>query len=278
MGVYTRAQLESQGIARSGIARRVRTGRLFRVLPRIYSDPEPSYFDLCTALTLWRSDAVLSHDSAAWLWGLLDDEPSTVHATVPVSVRVSSVDGFVLHRRSVSSTERHGLPVVFAAQCFVDVASTLTGDPLDQFFDRNIGARVSWRAVTDHIVATKGMKGMREVRRQLEHCCPGTFSEPERMVARAVRARGVRMNINAPIGPYLGDLVDYHAKVDVEIDGREYHIAPGPFDNDRVRQNRMILDDWLVLRYSAASVYRDVDAVADQIVGVVRRRRRSRGA
>ncbi|MGA9870955.1 MAG: hypothetical protein WBQ44_07425 [Rhodococcus sp. (in: high G+C Gram-positive bacteria)] len=54
--------------------------------------------------------------------------------------------------------------------------------------------------------------------------------------------------------------------------------APVPFDNDRVRQNAIVLDDWLVLRFSAATVYRDVDAVADLIVAVVRRRRRNRSA
>lgn len=40
----------------------------------------------------------------------------------------------------------------------------------------------------------------------------------------------------------------------------------------------MVLRGWLVLRYSAATVYRDVDKVADEIVAVVRRRRRNRGA
>lgn len=278
MGVYTRAQLEESGISRSGIARRARAGSLIRLLPKVYSDPEPSYYDRCVAMTLWRPDAVLSHISAAWLWDMVEKEPSVVHATVSRSVRCTDMDGFVLHRRSVRATEHRGLPVVYAAQCFVDVASTLTGVDLEQFFDRNIGTHVSWRGVTDHLDTTKGMKGMREVRRQLLQCCPGTLSEPERMVARAVRARGIRMEINAPIGRYVGDLVDYRARVDVEIDGREYHSAPAVFDNDRIRQNWMVMQSWLVLRFSAATVYRDVDKVADHIVEVVRRRRRTRGA
>ncbi|WP_089243836.1 type IV toxin-antitoxin system AbiEi family antitoxin domain-containing protein [Rhodococcoides kyotonense] len=277
MGVYTRTQLVESGISPAGIARRVRSGALVRLLPSVYSDPEPTYLDLCVAVTLWRGDAVLSHDSAAWLWNLLDGEPSTVHATVPRSVRCDSVDWLVLHRRSVPTFERQGLPVVSAVQCFVDVAASLEGASLEQFFDHNMSTRVSWRAVADHLDTAKGMKGMVELRRQLEVCCPGTLSEPERMVARALRARGIRMEINAPIGPYFGDLVDELARVDVEIDGREVHSTPRTFDNDRVRQNWMVIRRWLVLRYSAATVYRDVDKVADEIAAIVRRRRKSRG-
>ncbi|MDJ0392563.1 DUF559 domain-containing protein [Rhodococcus sp. G-MC3] len=278
MGVYTRTQLEESGISRSGIARRIKLGALVRILPGIYSEPEPSYFELCTAVSLWRGDAVLSHASAAWLWDLSVLEPTVVHVTLPRYVRVTGSPLVTVHRRDVPVFEHRGMPVVSAVQCFVDVAATLTGIALEQFFDGNIGARVSWRAVTDHCETARGMAGIREVRRQLELCCPGTLSEPERLVARAVRARGVKMEINAPIGHYYGDLVDGPSKVDVEIDGRKYHIAPEPFDNDRKRQNWMVLRGWLVLRFSAATVYRNVDAVADEIVAVVRRRRKSRGA
>ncbi|MBY6412792.1 DUF559 domain-containing protein [Rhodococcus sp. BP-252] len=278
MGVYTRTHLLESGMSRSTIDRKVRSGALIRLLPSVYSDPEPSYFDLCVAVTLWRPDAVLSHVSAAWLWGMVECEPPTVHATLPPSVRVGSADWLTIHTRAVVAYERQGLPVVSAVQCFVDVAATLGTAAVEQFFDRNIGSRVSWRAVMDHCDTVKGMKGIPEVRRQLEMCCPGTLSEPERMVARAVRARGVRMEINAKIGPYYGDLVDYPSKVDVEVDGREYHSAPAVFDNDRVRQNWMVVREWMVLRFSAATVYRDVDKVADEIVFHVRRHRRSRGA
>lgn len=86
------------------------------------------------------------------------------------------------------------------------------------------------------------------------------------------------MEINTALGRYFVDLACRLARVIVEIDGRQFHIDPRTFDNDRVRQNTMVLDDWLVLRFSAATVNRDLDRVADQIAAVVRRRRKSRGA
>ncbi len=245
MGVFTRTQREESGIARSGITRRMRSGSMVRLLPGVYSDPEPTYYDLCVAATLWREDAVLSDLSAAWLWDLLDAEPTTVHVPLPKNSRITGSSWLKIHRRTVSPAEHRGMPVVSAVRCFVDVAATLQGLPLEQFFDRCISARVSWRDVTDHCEAARGMKGMREVRRQLEQCCPGTLPEPEpeRLVAQAVRARGVRMEINAAVGRYFGDLLCRLARVIVEIDGRQFHSDPRTFDNDRVRQNTMLLDD-----------------------------------
>ncbi|WP_308198153.1 DUF559 domain-containing protein [Rhodococcus sp. ARC_M12] len=61
----------------------------------------------------------------------------------------------------------------------------------------------------------------------------------------------------------------------VEIDGREFRISGQAFDNDRRRQNKTVLEGWLVLRYSAVQAMGDTRRVVDEIIEVVRRRRRS---
>lgn len=138
-----------------------------------------------------------------------------------------------------------GLPIVPIEQCFIDVATTLPRPELEAFFDAAA-------------------------------CCPLTRSEPERAVARALTARNVHLEINARVGPYFGDLVDTRARVIVEIDGREFHTDPATFNNDRRRQNALVLDGWMVLRYSAATAMAHLDAVADEIITVARRRRHNR--
>ncbi|WP_256895732.1 endonuclease domain-containing protein [Rhodococcus sp. 1163] len=119
------------------------------------------------------------------------------------------------------------------------------------------------------------MNGTTALREQLRRCCPGTRSEPERSVARALTARNFRMEINARVGRFYGDLVDFRARVIVEIDGRTFHIDPATFTSDRRRQNILVLDGWLVLRYSGATVMSDLDGVVEEIMTVVRRRRKS---
>lgn len=277
MDVVTRNQLLARGLCRSAIARAAQAGELHRILPSVYSFGEPGYFERCAAVTLWKPDAVLSHSTAAWLWGLIPEEPHLVEATVIPTTRAGSPDWVRLYRRALSTSEqRRGLTVVPIEQCFIDVATTLPRPQLETFFDAAVTTRVPWKAIARLCDESRGRHGIAAVREQLRTCCPLTRSEPERIVARALTARNFRLDINARVGPYFGDLVDRRARVIVEIDGREFHTTPDVFNNDRRRQNVLVLDGWLVLRYSAATAMAHLDAVADEIIAVVRRRRHNR--
>ncbi|MGU3432869.1 DUF559 domain-containing protein [Actinomycetes bacterium M1A6_2h] len=274
MGVH---RVGALGLGRSTITRRVASGQLIRVLPTIYATEKPDYLGLCRAVTLWKPQAVLSHLSAAWVWGLLAKEPQCVYITLPLSAGRRGPAWVEIHRRRVEEKcRRRGLPVVTRIQTFVDVASTLTGPELERFFDTAIRTPAERREIAVACVRSTGMAGMKELRRQLRTCVPNTRSEPERILGRAMSARNFHMEINVRVGPYYGDFVDYVARVIVEVDGREHHVSPEAFNNDRRRQNFLVLGGWLILRYSAVQVMADPDGVAEQVMSAVRRRRRSR--
>ncbi|WP_020105248.1 DUF559 domain-containing protein [Nocardia sp. 348MFTsu5.1] len=271
--VHSREQLLASGMSRRELS------KLHRILPAIYSTSEPDYLDRCRAVTLWKPAAVISHSSAAWLWGLIEGEPTLVEATVPPKTQARGPKWVVLYRREVDTTlVRKGFPVVPIEQCLIDVATTMDRPALEGLFDAAIGTRVDWRAVARMCERSPGRHGIAAVREQLRTCCPLTRSEAERIVARALTARNFPLEINARIGRYYGDLVCRRARVIVEIDGREFHIEPGPFNNDRKRQNELIDNDWRILRYSAATAMAHLDEVVDDIIRVVRKRRRSRRA
>lgn len=266
MGVHTRAELDARGIEPS---------TLTRLLPSIYCDGEPSYLDKCIAVSRWKPKAVFSHSTAAWMWKLID-EPPLVEATIAPNAQQRSPEWVILHRRIVERSNRPGLPVVTPEQALIDVAVNMDRPALEKLFDSAIATRVYWKRLALLVDNSPGRHGIQAVREQLRTCCPLTRSEPERSVARALSARGYRLEINARIGRYYGDLVCRRARVVIEIDGREFHITPEVFTNDRVRQNWMIDDDWRILRYSAAHVNAHLDEVVDDIIRVVRKRRRSR--
>ncbi|PHV68133.1 DUF559 domain-containing protein [Williamsia muralis] len=271
--VRTRVQLLAGGMTKREVS------RLNRILPEVYSTSEPGYFELCTAVTLWKPTAVLSHTTAAWLWGLLKDEPMTVEATVSPSVSVRGPSWVRLHRRpGVHTVRRKGLPVVPIEHCLIDVATTLDQEALEALFDAAIGTRVNWRAVAQLCEQSTGRHGIVAVREQLRTCCPLTRSEAERLVARALSARNFPLEINARVGRFYGDLVCRRGRVIIEIDGREFHTDSETFNKDRKRQNELIDQDWRILRYSAATAIANLDEVVDDIIRVVRKRRRSRRA
>ncbi|GHP16947.1 DUF559 domain-containing protein [Rhodococcus fascians] len=276
MGVFTRQQLLDSGVSAGAIDYRARVGTLTRLLPGVYCTGEPSFRDRCVAATLWQPDAVLSHLTAAWWWNLIDDEPEQVHITVPRSTRARCPSWLRAYRRTIRETSFvDTLPVVTIEQCIVDVSASLGGAALEPFVDAALSGSVSKRGLAAQCAKSAGMAGVTEAKKQLRQCCPRTLSEPERLVARALTAAGYFLEINAAVGQYFADLLDRRARVIIEIDGREFHSAPGVFTNDRVRQNALQLEGWLVLRYSAALVMTDLDAVVRQIIETVRRRRKA---
>jgi hypothetical protein len=80
-GVVRRSQLLDVGIGRGSIAHRAKIGSLHRVLPAVYAVGHPALepwaFETA-ALLYCGDDVVLSHGTAAALWGLVPDAPPEV--------------------------------------------------------------------------------------------------------------------------------------------------------------------------------------------------------
>jgi hypothetical protein len=81
---------------------------------------------IAAVLATRRSEVVLSHHSAARLWGLpLIDWPATVHITEPLDSRRRSKNGVVVHRRQLRESdrsERSGVRVTSLLRTLVDLA------------------------------------------------------------------------------------------------------------------------------------------------------------
>ncbi|MEV0293069.1 DUF559 domain-containing protein [Nocardia sp. NPDC050710] len=204
-------------------------------------------------------------------------EPDILEATVPPAIHRKTPDWLALYRRDLPfevHDEMWDLPTVSAAQTLLDCAAVLPCDDAARLIDDNVGRTVAARDILE--LCRAGRRGSPAARKQLGEAAIHAASEPERLFARALARRHVHLLPNHPIGPYVCDLVDERSRTIVEIDGREFHSEPGVFRRDRRRQNRLLLDRWLILRYAAADVYTALDACADEVAAVVRRRRASR--
>ena len=65
----TAEQLRRRGIHVPLLAEQLQRKKLHHVLGNVYCDRLPTTADKCRAVDLWREDAVLSHGTAAWLYG-----------------------------------------------------------------------------------------------------------------------------------------------------------------------------------------------------------------
>lgn len=272
-GLRTRSELLAAGVPSSTITR-----KFTRVLPQIYCAGEPTTHARCHAITLWQPTALLSHRTAAWLYGWVD-EPDTLDATVPIDVRVRAPAWVTVHRRTLPEQEMYeisGLPVVTRERTLIDCIAVMSPHDVARVVDERLATDVDPCALTALVERTPRRRGNARALTQLRRAATGFASEPERILDRALIAVGIRMLTNYRVGAYICDFVDERARVIVEVDGREFHIAPEVFSRDRRRQNRLVLDGWLVLRYSAFDVLANPAAVAAEIAAVVRRRRDAR--
>ncbi len=100
-GVVTAEQLREVGIDKSGVSRRVKSGRLHRLHRGVYAvgHSAPSHHRRWIAAVLACGEgAVLSHHSAAALWELLRPIRGPVHVSVPTSAGLRKRRGIHLHR------------------------------------------------------------------------------------------------------------------------------------------------------------------------------------
>ena len=278
--VRTREQLLNEGIAKSTLDDRVRQGIYHRILPAVYSVGEPTGLARCAAIVTWHPDAVLSHRTAAWLTGMTP-EPTIFEATVPVDCRRTAPKWLKLYRRLLRPEEideAWGMPTVEPARALFDCVSVLPKAVADSLIDEHLGKKVELNRMLEVCELDAGLQGAPEARRQLKDAALWAASEPERMFARALADRRFPILPNRSVGPFICDFVDERSRTVIEIDGREFHSEPEVFRKDRRRQNWILLDGWLVLRYAAFDVYNDLDDIADEAVAVVRKRRRSRRA
>lgn len=239
-GVITVGQAVSAGMAARAVRARVRAGR-WQVMHRgVYAafTGKPS-----RAAELWAGvlrvgpDAVLSHLTAAELWGLLNGTSAVIHVTVPYlsnPERCGPIPGIVVHRSRSLGSARH--PVLTPPRTRVEATVLDLVDAarsFDEAYDwicRAIGRRRTTAArIRGALEVRPRIKWRQDVELALGYAKGGALSVLELRYARGVErahalpaaTRQARVR-NATGHRYLDNLyVGYRACV--EIDGAAAH-------------------------------------------------------
>jgi predicted transcriptional regulator of viral defense system len=139
-GVVGREQLRAMGLGRRAIAYRLRTGRLHAVHARVYTvgaAPLTREGRFMAAGLACGARAVLSHRSAADLWGMRPQGGGPMDVTVR-SDRGRNLKGIRVHRSAVAASEvttLDGIPVTKPARTLVDLADLLPRRALERAID-----------------------------------------------------------------------------------------------------------------------------------------------
>jgi very-short-patch-repair endonuclease len=266
-GVVSSAQLQAYGLSRAAISRWASAGRLHRILPRVYAIGHAALSiegRLFAVLLYAGPRAVLSHTTAAWVWSLIETEPTRIHVTVP-GRRRSLPDVRIHHSRKVDPVHSLGLPVTSVARTLLDLAGVVTFRQL-----RRAVAEADYRGLlnADALAAVlgRGRRGSRALSRALAVHLPElaqTLSVlEERFLELCEMSELPIPRVNAKVGRLRVDALWHDQAVVVELDGASAHGGWAAIKRDRDREMALRAKGLRVVRYTWDQVTDRPDEVA----------------
>lgn len=277
--VVTRQQLRELGLGPGAIKSRVATGRLYPIHAGVYSVGRPSLSPLgyrMAAVLALGPTAVLSHKSAAEHWGLLVTAQTKVDVTVPGSSRAQRRKIRVHRARTLwpdEVTVLDGIPVTSLARTLVDLAGSLTRDRLLRAVEQaDRLQKLDGRAVMLLVERHRRHKGRAKLRRIMATYAgpPDVRSVLERDFYTFVITSDLPLPLlNVDVAGVRVDAYWPQWRLVVELDSRAYHMDTAAFENDRVRDAKLMRANQRVLRIThrrltghAADVLDDILALA----------------
>ncbi|MEA2330405.1 MAG: hypothetical protein QOH58_543 [Thermoleophilaceae bacterium] len=269
------SQLRALGLSKSGVAERAKAGRLHRIHRGVYAVGHPRLTKpgrWMAAVLACGPRAVLSHRSAAGLWGLRPDNRPNTDVSLPLpSARPRA--GLDVHAtttlRPEDTTSRDGIPCTTVARTLLDLADVVPPRTVERAVEQAEMLRLfDMRAVEEILTHANGRRGAAVLRNVLADLNddPGlTANDLEDRFLELCRAAGLpRPKVNQWLElddgpPIRADFLWRRERLIVETDGWDSHGTRQGFERDRLRDQRAQLAGWRVLRFTRRQVLREPD-------------------
>ena len=258
-GVVTRRQLVDLGLSEDAIDYRVAVGRLRVLYPGVYAVghdrllPEGRWL---AAVYSGGQDAVLSHRSAARLWGLLPHE-GVIEVTTPRGRRKRRDLHYI--RSSVGTFDRtvhRGIPVTTVARTLFDLGAVDASRVPKALEQADVLELLDVRELQRLVDAHPRRPGTSAIRAALASAPAWggiTRSELEARFRMLLEEAGLPLpvlNCRLELGEVCieADAVWHEARLIVELDGYAVHRTKAAFERDRARDRAAVAAGWRVIR------------------------------
>lgn len=281
-GLVTLGQLEGLGLSPSDVKERLRSGRLHRVHQGVFAVGHRLLSQegwLLAAVKASGPDAVLSHRSAAVLWGMLEERESDerIDVTAP-NRRGRAPDSIRAHRdgqlAAADRTVYRGVPCTTPARTLLDLAGVAPVWELKRALAQAEVLRIVRHSPLRALIRRcRGRRGVARLRLVLDEIHPQrkrTRSELEGMFLDMCSRAGlptpeVNVKLEVDRGVLEADFLWREAKLIVEADSRQFHDTDSAFLNDRRREQRLQLAGWRVTHCTWEQVEHEPRALAGTI-------------
>ncbi|GAA4727391.1 DUF559 domain-containing protein [Pedococcus ginsenosidimutans] len=232
------------------------------------------------ALTISPPTAVVTHHTAARLWGGVPPDSSDVHLTVPRSHR-PKVSGIRTHRvvRMPTPVTRRGLPVTSAERTFLDLGRwcdlvdlVVLGDSLVRAGattpQRLVDAAAEWDGTHQSLVR----RAAGYVRDRVDS--PMESRLRMLLVLAGLPEPVVNIDVVDEDGRarYRIDLSFPDQRLGIEFDGRHHIERQGQWESDLLRREDLESEGWSFVVVLASQVYGDPAGVLSRVAAAMRTR------
>ncbi|HUR22515.1 MAG TPA: type IV toxin-antitoxin system AbiEi family antitoxin domain-containing protein [Acidimicrobiales bacterium] len=265
-----REQALAVGMTDEMIRHRIKTGRWARVAAGVYrlaGVPVTWKQRALAACLISGAGAVVSHRSAAVLWGVSGFRPGPLEITVPAGRSGRNALARVHRSDEVDGVLRDTVPVTRPSRMLADLAGVVSGDLLEEAVDDALCRRLcrledlhgGGPALREVVAAWNGdgmpdgVAEMRVVRRLVEAGLPQPVRQYEIWAGGVFVAR-----VDLAYPPF---------RLAMELDGFRWHAGRRKFRSDRLRRNRLEAVGWRLLEAAPE----DIDNLVAGAAAIVKR-------
>jgi hypothetical protein len=249
-GHVTREQLLEVGVPPRTIGRWVNGRRLIRVHAGVYAVGHQQHSAPARAMAAVLAcgpKAILSHDSAAALWGVRA-WPSVPEVTAPIHHQRPGIRTHRTQTLATNQVRRHrSIRVTSPARTILDIQSRLTAAQLIR--------AVNDLRIAKHLRATeleRLLNASPRIKALIDPDEAPTRSPKEDEFLAFCQKHGLpRPKINAKLHGHEVDALFEAEKVVVEIDGWRYHSSHKSFESDRDRDADLAQYGYLTVRVTS---------------------------
>jgi very-short-patch-repair endonuclease len=267
------------GFTREAIAHRIADGRLYPVWRGVYAvgrrDLSAEGLFMAAVLACGE-EAVVSHMSAAWLWGILKVRGQVIEVTVPQGKNPRH-RGIRAHRRArIEATRHNRIPVTSPIQTLLDIALRLNGTQLERAVNEAVNRDLV--ELDELRAAAIGRPGGRRLGTLVDRDTFAlTDSELEQYFLPIARKAGLpKPQTQAYVNGYRVDFYWPELALVVEADSLRFHRTPAQQRRDRERDHAHALAELTPLRFTHWQIARERSYVKRVLSGVVAARRTPR--
>jgi hypothetical protein len=271
-GVIGRSQAAQFELSPYSMRHRVRAAdwqRIHRGVYAAFSGELTREGQLWAALLRTGSAAVLSHQTAAELYGLMKQPSAVIHVTVPATTnpaQYARIPGVIVHRSRILEATRH--PVLLPPRTRVEdtVLDLIEGmaEPADRYdlVCRAIGGQLTTAARLRRALGRrKRFRARREAEAALADAGEGALSNLERWYLRGVErrhklpvaTRQARIGVGGGRSVYLDNLYEAYL-VCVELDGSAAHPAGEQWRDKRRDRRNLAAEQIVTMRFGFADL------------------------